>query len=81
MEFQAGASRVGEDRVHALALKCPDGEVMAALAREAGRRGLPTYVVRDAGRTQVAAGSQTVLAIGPGPEDVIDEVTGELKLL
>ncbi|KAL6547557.1 hypothetical protein OROHE_009262 [Orobanche hederae] len=27
--------------------------------------GLPTFTVADAGRTQVSAGSKTVLAIGP----------------
>lgn len=42
---------------------------------------LPTYMVADAGRTQIAAGSRTVLAIGPGPKSVIDQVTGHLKLL
>ena len=28
--------------------------------------GLTTSVIRDAGRTQIAAGSTTVLAVGPG---------------
>lgn len=43
--------------------------------------GLPTFVVADAGRTQVSAGSKTVLAIGPGPKVVVDSVTGKLNLL
>ena len=34
--------------------------------------------VRDAGRTEVAAGSVTVLAIG-GVTDFVDQVTGKLK--
>jgi len=38
-------------------------------------------VQEDAGRTQIAAGSRTVLAIGPAPVKEIDAVTGELKLL
>lgn len=42
---------------------------------------LPTYVVIDAGRTQIAPNSKTVLAIGPAPADIIDKVTGHLKLL
>ncbi|OMO86660.1 Peptidyl-tRNA hydrolase, PTH2 [Corchorus olitorius] len=43
--------------------------------------GLPTFVVADAGRTQVAAGSKTVLAVGPGPKMAVDSVTGKLNLL
>lgn len=47
----------------------------------ARRHGLVTYMVHDAGRTQIAAGSMTVLAIGPGPASVVNAVTGNLKLL
>jgi PTH2 family peptidyl-tRNA hydrolase len=43
--------------------------------------GLAAYIVCDAGRTQIAAGSQTVLAIGPAPKSQIDQVTGHLPLL
>eukprot|EP00045_Choanoeca_perplexa_P005401 m.45715 g.45715 ORF g.45715 m.45715 type:complete len:73 (+) comp13099_c0_seq24:656-874(+) len=39
-----------------------------ALAKQAQ---LPVNVIRDAGRTQIAAGSKTVIAIGPG-EPCID---------
>jgi peptidyl-tRNA hydrolase, PTH2 family len=38
-------------------------------------------VIADAGRTQIAAGSHTVLGIGPAPKSVVDLVTGHLKLL
>lgn len=43
-------------------------------------QGLFAYVVSDAGRTQIPAGSRTVLAIF-GPSDLVDSVTGQLKLL
>lgn len=51
------------------------------LAQAAGAAGLPYYVVCDAGRTEVAAGSSTVLAIGPALDGEVNPVTGELRLL
>ena len=43
--------------------------------------GLCAKVIHDAGRTQIASGSATVLGVGPGPRSVVDQVTGGLKLL
>lgn len=51
------------------------------LKEAAERRGLPTALVRDAGHTQVESGSLTALAVGPGSDDDVDAVTGELSLL
>lgn len=51
------------------------------LEEVAKKAGLPTYQVHDAGRTQIAAGSQTVLAIGPATKSALDKITGHLKLL
>ncbi|GAM21701.1 hypothetical protein SAMD00019534_048760 [Acytostelium subglobosum LB1] len=42
---------------------------------------VPHYLVVDAGRTQIASGSCTVLAIGPAPLAVFEKLTGHLKLL
>jgi peptidyl-tRNA hydrolase len=42
---------------------------------------IPTYVVHDAGHTQVAPNTLTVAAIGPANASLIDQVTGNLKLL
>lgn len=57
-----------------------DEAALLELQERARALGLGAPVVRDAGRTQVAAGSCTVLAVGPGPACVVGEVTGHLKL-
>jgi peptidyl-tRNA hydrolase len=41
---------------------------------------MPVYLVEDAGRTQIAAGSRTVLGIF-GPVAVFEGVTDHLKLM
>jgi peptidyl-tRNA hydrolase len=51
------------------------------LQAQAVSLGVVTRVVHDAGRTQIAAGSATVLGLGPAPRSVIDAVSGGLKLL
>lgn len=52
-----------------------------AYEKKAREVGLNTYIVRDAGHTQVDPGSMTVAGIGPGDSDLIDSVTRNLKLL
>ena len=54
---------------------------LLTLQAQAMSLGLCAKVIHDAGRTQIASGSATVLGIGPGPKSVIDQVTGGLKLL
>jgi PTH2 family peptidyl-tRNA hydrolase len=56
-------------------------EEMLLLQAQAVSLGLCAKVIHDAGRTQIASGSATVLGIGPGPRSVVDMVTGNLKLL
>uniref|UniRef100_A0A2P2L473 peptidyl-tRNA hydrolase n=2 Tax=Rhizophora mucronata TaxID=61149 RepID=A0A2P2L473_RHIMU len=60
---------------------CKNQQEMNKLKEAAESIGLPTFVVADAGRTQVLAGSKTVLAIGPGPKASVDSITGKLRLL
>ncbi|XP_028937646.1 peptidyl-tRNA hydrolase 2, mitochondrial [Ornithorhynchus anatinus] len=61
-------------------VKAPDEETLAELLTHAKLLGLTVSLIQDAGRTQIEAGSKTVLGIGPGPADLIDKVTGHLKL-
>ncbi|KAL2329162.1 hypothetical protein Fmac_022589 [Flemingia macrophylla] len=61
-------------------VKIESEEDMLALQESAKSLKLPTHITIDAGRTQIAPNSRTVMAI-LGPVEVVDEVTGGLKLL
>ncbi|KAL5558661.1 hypothetical protein UlMin_034872 [Ulmus minor] len=64
-----------------IVVTCKNQQEMNRLQDAAENIGLPTFVVADAGRTQVLAGSKTVLAVGPGPKAMVDSVTGKQCLL
>lgn len=64
-----------------VALQVKSEEELLVLQAQAVSLGLCARVVRDAGRTQIQAGSATCLGVGPGPKSVVDQVTGGLKLL
>uniref|UniRef100_W5NLM2 Peptidyl-tRNA hydrolase 2, mitochondrial n=2 Tax=Lepisosteus oculatus TaxID=7918 RepID=W5NLM2_LEPOC len=61
-------------------VKAPDEDSLIELLAHAKELGLPISLIQDAGRTQIAPGSRTVLGVGPGPSDLVDKVTGHLKL-
>ncbi|EER45356.1 peptidyl-tRNA hydrolase [Histoplasma capsulatum H143] len=63
-----------------VALQVRSEEELLVLQAQAVSLGLCAQVIQDAGRTQVASGSLTVLGI-LGPKGVVDGVTGSLKLL
>ena len=64
-----------------IAVKVKDENELVTIMAMAQSVGLITTLIQDAGRTQIEAGSKTVVAVGPGPEEVIDKVTGHLSLL
>ena len=63
-----------------IVLKGSDEKQLQQLADEARREGLPYALVRDAGHTQLEPGTVTALAVGPGAENIVDKVTGDLSL-
>ncbi|XP_076383581.1 peptidyl-tRNA hydrolase 2, mitochondrial [Megalopta genalis] len=63
-----------------ITVKVDSEDALKEIAKQARSIGLLANVVQDAGHTQVAPGSRTVCAVGPGPAPLIDQVTGHLKL-
>ena len=62
-------------------LQVTDEPQMLSLYQAAKSHGVPTFIVVDAGRTQVAPNSRTVMAVGPALVEDVDKVTSNLKLL
>jgi PTH2 family peptidyl-tRNA hydrolase len=71
--FEAGMPKI--------VLRCTSSEALLAIAEKAEAAGLPTLLVRDAGRTVVEAGTATCVGIGPALASAIDPITGGLALL
>ncbi|CAG8951400.1 hypothetical protein HYFRA_00007314, partial [Hymenoscyphus fraxineus] len=64
-----------------IAVQVKSEEELLTLQAMAQSLGITAEVIHDAGRTQIASGSATVLGVGPAPRGLVDGVTGGLKLL
>jgi len=64
-----------------IVLKGSSDAQLHELFKKARSMGLPSSLIQDAGRTQLEPGTVTCLGIGPAPVDLIDKITGQLKLL
>jgi len=51
------------------------------LKEKAEYLGIATNIIEDAGHTEIPQGTKTVLGLGPAPNNLIDQVTGDLSLL
>ncbi|MFH0897688.1 MAG: peptidyl-tRNA hydrolase Pth2 [Candidatus Bathyarchaeota archaeon] len=56
-------------------------EELLELEREAKKFRLPNSLVVDRGLTQLPPDTPTALGIGPAEDELIDRITGKLKLL
>ncbi|AEO61581.1 hypothetical protein MYCTH_2311885 [Thermothelomyces thermophilus ATCC 42464] len=70
--------RMGQAKI---AVQVKSEDELLELMGKARSLGLTAEVIADAGRTQIASGSRTVLGVGPAPKSLVDQVTGHLKLL
>ena len=64
-----------------IAVSVDSESILHELQSKAHTANIPSYLVRDAGRTEVASNTPTVLAIGPAPVSVVDLITRHLSLL
>jgi len=62
-------------------LKVKTLEELNELKNLADKKGIANYLVVDAGKTQIPTSTVTVLALGPDEDGILDELTGDLKLL
>ena len=70
-----------EDGEKKVVVKAKDlGELMD-IQKKARSLGIPCALIRDAGRTEVEPGTATAIGLGPAEENVLDRLTGKLKLM
>ena len=68
----------GQEKV---VLKVSSLKELEQVKQDAIELDLPWSEVTDAGHTQISPGTTTCISIGPAPEEKIDRITGDLKLL
>jgi PTH2 family peptidyl-tRNA hydrolase len=64
-----------------IVVAAPHLEGLRRIYGEASESGLITHMVKDAGHTEIPAGTVTVVGIGPGPRSTIDSITSSLPLV
>jgi PTH2 family peptidyl-tRNA hydrolase len=62
-------------------VKVEDEEALFDLERLSKSKKIESCVITDAGLTEIPPGTVTCIGIGPGPNEIIDQITGDLPLL
>ena len=64
-----------------IVLKVSSLKELERVKQDAIELGVPWSEVTDAGHTQIVPGTVTCISLGPAPEEKIDKITGDLKLM
>lgn len=64
-----------------IVLKVGSEDDLREVFQKAKAAGLPASLIEDRGLTQLEPGTATCVGIGPAPDDQVDAITGNLKLL
>ncbi len=64
-----------------IVLKVNSEKELFEIYRDINIEGIPCCLIRDAGHTQIPSGSPTAVGIGPYNEEILEKLTGHLKLL
>jgi len=64
-----------------IVVKVKDEKELVKIFQKAKDNNLTASLITDAGRTVIAPGTKTCVAIGPDEEEELDLITGELSLL
>ncbi|QGR18380.1 peptidyl-tRNA hydrolase Pth2 [Sulfurisphaera ohwakuensis] len=64
-----------------IVVKVPNLDELNKRYEKAIELNLPTTIIQDAGKTQIEPGTVTCIGIGPAPVELVDKITGDLKLL
>jgi peptidyl-tRNA hydrolase len=70
-----------EEGMPKVVLKAENAAELLRLEDEAALKGIAACLIEDAGRTVVPEGTITCLGLGPAQDEILDELTGDLKLL
>ncbi len=64
-----------------IVLRVESKEELIDLSKRARSSGIPRYLVKDRGLTEIPPGSYTAIGIGPDNSSKIDKLTGNIPLL
>ena len=62
-------------------LKINTEEELNGVFQKASKSKLPRSIINDAGYTQLEPGTVTAVGIGPAPDELVDPITKNLKLM